>query len=241
MSPEILCLIIAGLITGFSKLSVGGMGLLILPVMMLYFPGPVVLGITIPLYVLTDIVAAAHYRKHIQWSVLSRLMPLTLVGVLGGSWLLAHLPPEGFKLLLGVMIVAMILLGVLLERCDTRLMCHPLSGHVAGTTVGFVSMTSNSAGPLVSLFMLEQNLSKEAYLSTRAWAFLMLNLIKLPFFFTLGLLNMETLQLTLWTLPGLALGALLGIKLLSKLEFKHIKWLVRGMATLAAIRLLSAS
>ncbi len=40
---------LAALITGFSKFSVGGMGMLILPVMMIAYPGPEVMGIIIPM------------------------------------------------------------------------------------------------------------------------------------------------------------------------------------------------
>ncbi|MCW8886928.1 MAG: sulfite exporter TauE/SafE family protein, partial [Motiliproteus sp.] len=50
MESSFLILTLAGLITGVSKFSVGGMGMLVLPILMIAFPGPEVLGVLIPLY-----------------------------------------------------------------------------------------------------------------------------------------------------------------------------------------------
>ena len=58
-------LLAAGIITGFSTFSVGGMALLILPVIMIAIPGPEALGVIAPLYVVTDLMAISTYRKQI--------------------------------------------------------------------------------------------------------------------------------------------------------------------------------
>ena len=75
MDLSFVVLFVAGLITGFSKFSVGGMGLLVLPIVMIAFPGPEALGILLPLYIITDVMAVASYRNKIAWSVLARFYP----------------------------------------------------------------------------------------------------------------------------------------------------------------------
>ena len=68
---------------------------------------------------------------------------------------------------------------------------------------------ATAAGPLFSLFLLEQKLDKETYVSTRAWAFFIINLAKLPFYMALGLFSLESVQVSLYGLPGLAIGSFL--------------------------------
>ncbi|WP_417583337.1 sulfite exporter TauE/SafE family protein [Nitrincola sp.] len=241
MDITLVCLLVAGLITGFSKFSIGGMGVLILPILLIAFPGPEVLAITIPMYILTDIIAAATYHKHIDWGALTRLLPLCLVGVAIGAWLLSGLSNGHFRALLGCLIVGMLVLGILLDFRDTQFMKLPIIGHLMGAITGFISITANSAGPLVSLYLMEQKLEKESYIATRVWTFFLINLFKVPFFLHLDLLHQDTLWLGLQALPGLAVGGAIGYWLIRRLQFRHIKWLIRGMSTVAAIQLFGFS
>ena len=101
-----------------------------------------------------------------------------------------------------------------------------------------MSLAANAAGPLLSLILIEQKLSKEAYVSTRAWGFLIINLVKLPVLLILGLVNWQSTLLSLQCLPGLIVGALIGYYVLSKLNIAQFKWLIRIMAAIAAVKLL---
>ncbi len=237
MDITLVCLLIAGLITGFSKFSIGGMGVIILPILLIAFPGPEVLAIIVPMYILTDILAASTYRKHIDWSVLTRMLPLCLAGVATGAWLLAGLSNGHFRALLGCLIVGMLILSVLMDFRNTLFMKLPIIGHLMGALTGLISITANSAGPLVSLYLMEQKLDKESYIATRVWTFFLINLLKVPFFLHLGLLHQDTLWLGLQALPGLAVGGAMGFWLIRRLQFRHIKWLIRGISTVAAIQL----
>lgn len=238
MDNAILVLMGAGLITGFSKFSVGGMGMLILPVLMITYAGPEALGILVPMYILTDLVVVTLYRKAVDWGVLLRLLPLQLLGMVVGSWLLADLSASMFSWLIGSIIIAMLLLSGWLENNDTGFMRHPAMAPSVGLVAGIFSMVASAAGPLLSLYMLEQKLSKTAYISTRAWSFLIIDLAKIPLLLGLGYVNLETTLLGVKALPAVAVGALLGFWMLRRLELAQFKWLIRGMATVAAIKLL---
>ncbi|MFT6655857.1 MAG: putative membrane protein YfcA, partial [Marinomonas primoryensis] len=96
MDLSLAVLFLAGLITGFSKFSVGGMGLLVLPIVMIAFPGPEALGVLLPLYIITDLMAIASYRSKIDWSVLARFLPLAFLGVFVGSYFLANVDADQF-------------------------------------------------------------------------------------------------------------------------------------------------
>ncbi len=238
MESTFLFILLAGVVTGFSKFSVGGMGLLILPLIMVAYPGPEALGIILPMYIITDLMAVASYRKNICWPVIARMLPLGLTGIVLGGWLLSGIDARQFTLLLGLMIVGMLGLGIWLDRSEAKFMQHTIAGHITGLIAGFVSMTSNAAGPLLSLYLMEQKFSKESYVSTRAWAFLSINLAKIPILLSLDLLSVESTLASLQGIPGLVIGAAVGYWLLSRLKLVQFKWLIRGMATIAAIKLL---
>lgn len=228
----------AGLVTGFSKFSVGGMGLLILPIIMMVVPGPEALALIVPMYIVTDIMAVLTYRQKIAWGVLARLLPLSLLGMLIGSWWLSGVDASAFSIMLGVLIIGVIVLGFWLDHRPASFMSHPVSAYITGFFAGFVSLIANAAGPLFSLFLVEQKLDKPAYVSTRAWLFLILNTCKVPAFIALGYFHQDTLRMSLYCLPGLAVGALIGYWLYNRLSLTQFKWLIRLMAALAAIKLI---
>lgn len=237
MDSTFLILSLAALVTGFSKFSVGGMGMLILPILMIAYPGPEVLGILIPMYLWVDLAVMLCYRKSINWQVIARMAPLMVLGMILGSLLLADMDAGGFKLMIGVVILAMLALGLWLDYSKAYFMRHPLVAKGTGLLAGFISMTTNTAGPLISLYLMEQKLEKNAYLSTRSWLFVIVNLAKIPLAISLGLLTWESTQTSLLTLPGIALGALVGSWLVGKLRLEQFKWMIRGIAALAAVKL----
>ncbi len=228
----------AGLVTGFSKFSIGGMGLIILPIVMLAFPGPEALGIVIPMYLVTDVMAIYMYRQNINWAVLARLLPLALIGIVVGGWWLSGIDAEQFTVMLGIIIIAILILGIWLDYQSTNIMKHPFVIYMTGLFAGFISLIANAAGPLLSLILIEQKLSKEAYVSTRAWAFFIINLAKLPTLYFLELISWETTIISMQCLPGLLIGAGIGYYVLRRLNLKQFKWLIRGMAMIAAVKLL---
>lgn len=237
MDLSVIVLSLAGLISGFSKFSVGGMGLLVLPIVMIIFPGPEALGILLPLYIVIDLMAVASYRNKIAWSVLVRFLPLAFLGVFIGSQFLANINADQFLTFLGVTIILMIALGIYLDFRPATFMRKPITAYLMGFLGGVISVIANAAGPIFSLFLLEQKLDKGTYVSTRAWAFFIINLLKLPLYIGLGLLTVESAETSLYALPGLALGSFIGYHFLKKVNPIQFKWMIRIMSTLAAFKL----
>ena len=237
MDSATLVLLGAGLITGFSKFSVGGMGMLILPLLMITHTGPEALGIMVPMYIVTDLVVISLYSKQVNWGVLLRLLPLQLLGMIMGSWLLAGMSDSVFSWLIGSIIIGMVSLSWWLEHHDAAFMRKPAMASCVGLVTGVISMTASAAGPLMSLYMLEQKLTRTAYISTRAFFFLIIDLAKIPMLLSLGYLNMETTLTGIKALPAVAIGAFIGFWLLRSLKLTQFKWIIRGMAAVAAIKL----
>ena len=237
LDSELIWILLAAFVTGVSKFSTGGMGMLILPLVMIAVPGPEALGVIIPMYVLTDLLAVSRYRKGINYKVLIHMIPLTLSGIVLGGWILSGTDPAEFTWILAALIALMLVLSVWLEYYPARWMRFPVVGQLMGLTSGLVSTIANAAGPLLSLYLMEQKLSKEAYVATRAWAFMLINLAKIPVLFMLGFLNQNTMTLGVMGIPGLIIGALAGGWLMAKMNLSQFRWLIRAMALLAVMNL----
>ncbi|PKF49527.1 sulfite exporter TauE/SafE family protein [Enterovibrio nigricans] len=238
MDQSWLFISLACLVTGFSKFSIGGLGLVILPLMMLAFPGPEALGVIVPLYLLTDLIAVMTYRQNVNWRVLAKLLPFGAVGVAVGTLVLGSIDPSTFITILGVLIFALLGLSLWLDYHPLPIFTHRYAASVAGTLCGLIGVLANAAGPLMGLFLLEQKMEKSGYIATRVWAFMTLNFLKLIGLVSLGLINWDTLEGSAVGLPALFLGMFLGHKLFAKISADQLKLIVRGAISLSAAHLL---
>lgn len=229
---------LACLVTGFSKFSIGGLGLVILPLMMLAFPGPEALGVIVPLYLLTDLIAVMTYRTQANWTVLKRLLPFGALGVAVGTVVLGNIDPSTFITILGTLIFALLGLSLWLDYHPLPIFTNKYAAGIAGTLCGFVGVVANAAGPLMGLFLLEQKMEKSAYIATRVWAFLLLNVLKIIGLLSLGLVNWQTLEASAVGLPALFIGMFLGHKLFLRISPEQLKVIVRGAISLSAAHLL---
>lgn len=233
-----ISLLAAAFVTGLSKFSTGGMGMLILPLVMIAFPGPEALGVIIPMYIITDLLAVFKYREGVNYRVLIHLLPLAIMGIVLGGWVLSMTDASEFTWLLILLISGMLLLSLWLEYRPARWMRLPVMGQVMGLISGLVSTLANAAGPLLSLYLMEQKMDKQAYVATRAWAFMLINAAKIPVLIGVGLLNTQTLTAGLSAIPGLIVGACVGAWLMSRMNLSQFRWLIRGMAMLAIVNLM---
>jgi len=228
----------AGLVTGFSKFSTGGMGLIILPILTIAFPGPEAVAILVPMYIATDVMAVSSYRSQISWKTLLRIIPIAFIGIIIGTYLLAHLDNDSFTTMLGVLIISMLTLSIWIDISKSTFLQRPIVIQCISFLAGIVTTIANAAGPLISILLLDQKLSKESYVATRAWTFMIINVLKLPMLMAIGLMNMEIAKHSLVAFPPLIIGAMIGYYVLKKLNLNQFKWLIRIMATIAAIKLL---
>ncbi len=238
MSIEFIALTIAALITGISKFSVGGMGMLIAPILIYAFPATTVLGVLLPIYLITDLMVVSIYRKEISWRVIRKIVPYQFIGMLLASIIIYNISITFLPKLIALLIIFMLALGLWLDYHEATFMRNDIAIKGTGIFAGLVALTANAGGPFVSLIMLEQKLTKDAYISTRAWCFFFIDLFKIPILISLGYLNQETISLSIQAIPSLILGSIIGFTILNKIEMNNLKWLIRGISLLAALKLI---
>ncbi|MGI1669862.1 MAG: sulfite exporter TauE/SafE family protein [Neptuniibacter sp.] len=240
MTLEFAVLCIGALITGISKFSVGGLGILIAPVLLYAFPASTVLGVLLPMYLITDLMVVACYRDKIAWGVLLKIIPAQVVGLLIATLLIANLNADFLPKLIALMILMMIVFGCWLDYYEGSFMKNGAAITGAGTVSGFAALAANAGGPFITLILMEQRLAKETYTCTRAWNFFLVDILKIPVLLSMGFLNQETLMLSTQALPALMLGGVIGFTILKKIDMRHLKWVIRGISSVAALKLLMA-
>ena len=238
---------LAALIVGFTKTSVGGVGILAILLMALAIPGKTSPGIILPMLLFADILAVIYYHRQCQWSILFRIFPLTAVGVIIGYYSVDHIPTEIFEKVLGLIILVILSLEVFISsrkknENSTNTVIEKKSNWIIisfiGIAAGISTMIANAAGPIFGIYLLQMGLTKKEFVGTRSWFFLILNLFKIPFSASLGLITFETLKLDFIFIPVILLGAFIGYKVLKLINLTIFKWLIRIAVVFAAIQLI---
>jgi len=100
-------------------------------------------------------------------------------------------------------------------------------------------MMGNTAGPIMSLYLLAMRLPKLNFIGTAAWFFFLINVFKVPFHvLSWKTISLQTLALNLAMAPALIGGLYLGIKIVKVIPEKAYRILVIVTTTAAAAFLL---
>jgi len=232
--------VVGALAIGLSKTGISGLGMLAVVVFANLLPARQASGVVLPMLVLADVVAVASYRQHAQWSYLWKLFPWTAAGVVAGFVALGRINDRQAGQLIGAIILAMLALHVWRRRRagqdepEHAVWFAPVVGMLAG----FTTLVANAAGPLMAIYLLAMRLPKMEYMGTGAVFFILMNLFKVPFMAQLGLVNASSLWLNFVLAPAVLVGALLGRRLLARLDQKLFEQLALGLSALAGIKLL---
>jgi len=85
------------------------------------------------------------------------------------------------------------------------------TGAAVGGLAGFVSTLAHAAGPVMSVYLLDQRLKKAELVGTLVVFFFVLNLMKMPGYLALGVIDGDTLRASALLLPLVPVGAVLGL------------------------------
>lgn len=239
---EWIVLVIAAMLIGFSKAGVSSMGILVVTLFMILFPAKESVGILLPLLIVGDLFAVTYYRKNVVWKYLFSLVPSVLVGVLIGYYVLSYVTSDQLKPMIGILVLALIILHISRERLGEKfnqmLPEAKIFTMMMGALAGFATMIGNAAGGVMAIYFLVKGLPKKEFVGTGAWFFLFVNVIKVPFYITLGMINMESIMFNLWLIPMILIGAVIGVKVLQLMPQRLFQILVLVFAGIGAIRLL---
>lgn len=222
--------------TGVAKTGVPGLGVLIVPMMVLTVgDARLSAGWLLPILCTADLFAVYYWRKHAAAGRLFSLLPWVLVGLAGGALALA-LPEKTLRPMVGVIVLIMLALYLWRKRQPAAQApaAHPVP---YGIAAGFSTTVANAAGPVMSLYLLSKRLPKEEFIATGAWFFFCINLTKVPVYAYHGLFSRTSLTFNLLLVPAVLCGALTGRWLFDRIPQALFDKLVLVLTFLSALLL----
>jgi uncharacterized membrane protein YfcA len=230
---------LAAFCVGFAKGGFSGVGLVTVLVMAQLFPAKDSTGVLLPLLICGDVMSVMAFHQHARWSLIRRMLPPTVVGIVVGYYLMKWISTAAFPPLIGAIVLLMV--GLQLSRQFGLLSALPHSQGFAwgmGIWSGLATMLANAAGPVMALYFLTIDVPKFVLVGTSAWFFLIVNLFKVPFSAGLGLITQKSLLFNLLLSPMVALGIVSGRGLIRFIPQKLFEFLLMFFATVVALRLM---
>lgn len=241
-----LLLAVAALLFGVAKTAIGGLGILPVAIFAGVLPARVSVGVALVVLIVADVVAVLVYRRHADWGQLLRLFPWAVVGIFAGTYTLGRIDDAAARHLIGGIVIALVLfrwirdwLGKREEQPDDGAP-HPRFAMVMGIIAGFTTMVANAAGPVMVLYLLAMRLPKMTFVGTTAWFFLAINLFKIPFLASLGLISFASIGQSVALWPFAIAGALLGRWMITRINQRRFEQISLLLAVAAGLRLLLA-
>lgn len=234
--------VIAAFCVGLAKSGFAGFGVLPVLLMAEILPARESTGAVLPLLICGDLFAVSAFRKHARWKHIWAVMPPALLGILLGYFLMKlKIPNDTFRAIIGWIVLLMASLHCI-RKIRPRLyeqVPHSLwFAWLIGTWSGVTTMVANAAGPVMTLYLLAMDLPKLAFVGTSAWFFLMVNCVKVPFSYDLGLINGVSLSLNAVLVPAVGLGILIGRRVITVIPQNLFEFLVLTFTAIASIRLI---
>ncbi len=232
---------IAALCIGLAKSGFAGVGTVTVLLMAEIMPARESTGAVLPLLICGDIFASAAFRRHAQWRHIWRMLPPALAGVVVGYFLMQRIKGDFFRPVIGWIVLVLVILQVARKWKPGAFDHVPHTRWFAwlmGSSSGIATMMANAAGPIMTLYLLAINLPKIEFVGTSALFFLIVNVIKVPFSAHLGLINGSSLALNVILVPFVALGILIGRRMLAIVPQQLFEILVLIFAIAASIRLI---
>ncbi|HPY30813.1 MAG TPA: sulfite exporter TauE/SafE family protein [Verrucomicrobiota bacterium] len=208
---------LAVLFIGLSKAGFGGgLGMLTTPLCALAFPPKEAIGILLPLLCAGDIFSLYYYWGKWERPNLKFLLPGVVVGVVVGVHFIGRFSSRELNIAIGVIAVVFVAFQVFRERifrATGRFQPNHTVGVPCGIAAGVTSSFAHGAGPVVSMFLVPQQLPKEIYVGTTVLVFTWINWIKVPFFVANEVITAGTVLKSLYFLPLVPLGVWAGVRL----------------------------
>lgn len=203
-----------------------------------FFPPSTIAPLAVIGSLLVQLTTVALIRKHVDWRTAGVFVIGGLLGVPLGILLLAHFPPDLFRLLIG---------GVLVVYCGGLL----LSGHMPAMTspgrwadggIGFCGGVlggfTGLSGILPTLWCTLQKWSKDRQRSTYQVFNLTMHIATATGYFASGKLGPELPRLLFAALPSLALGSALGYMLYKRVNDAQFRKIVLWLLLISGATLL---
>jgi len=230
-------ILIAAFIIGLSKAGLKGIDMINVTIMAIVFGSKASTGLVLPLLCAADIMAVWYYKRHVQWPQFWKLIPWMMAGIVLGVYVGKDLNEQLFRKLMALIIICTVIIMIMMEfKKVEKIPDNKLFVISTGLTSGFTTMLGNLAGAFSNIYFLAMRMSKNDFIGTAAWVFLVINLFKLPFQIIFWKnINLTTLHIDLLLFPALIAGFWAGLKIVAYIKDDTYRKVVIGLTFLGAI------
>jgi uncharacterized membrane protein YfcA len=230
-----------------------GLGTLLLPIFILFFPPGIAVAMTAVVHLANNIGKFVLIGKHADWSVAARFgVPALFAAFVGAwalvafskmpPWLIYHIGSREFAVTpLKIILAVLMLLFAFVELLPGpgKLSFNRRYLPVGGVLSGFFGGLTGHQGALRSAFLLTYGLSKERFIATGVVIACVVDLVRIGVYgsqFWRELADADTGLLGA-AIGCALLGAILGRRLLTKVTMRTIQIIVGVMLCLIAVGL----
>ncbi len=233
-------LIVAALLTGLAKTAIPGLASIAAALYALVLPAKESTGMMLVLLLAGDLLAIWTYRRDADFKLLRRLVVSVLTGVVAGAIFMRFVSQAQMRKSIGIILLLLVMLTIWQRRRKlTNIPANKPMRAIAGALAGFTTMVANAGGPVTSMYFLACKFSVKTFLGTTAWFFFLVNLSKLPFTISLGLIQPQHLQIAAFLVPIVLFGALAGRALAKRLTLAVFEPLVIITTIISTLPLLA--
>lgn len=215
-----LTVVPAIILFGVAKSGLGGsVSLISIPLMTFVMPLNQALAILLPILIFSDFISAYKFRKQFDFNTLKLMVPFAAIGAIIGASTFSYFSESYLKFILGVMGFVFAFHYFFLKKdANKPVAANYFKGAICSAVAGFTSFCAHSGGTPTSIYLLPLRLKKEIYVGTRIIFFTCINLVKLPFYLYLSMVNTSSFTQSLILLPLSVFGIFVGYKLLKIIE-----------------------
>ena len=171
--------------------------------------------------------------RHIDWQLIARFFPGTVLGALIGHFVLVALPPG-----LMYLSIALFILYLCWGPKLPKMILGPIGTFLAGTVTSFLSLFVGATGPLVGAFIKQVHIDRFTTVATFAAAMSVQHLGKIAVFENAGFDLLPWMPLLISMISAGAIGTWIGLRLLKRMKDHHFQNLFNWILTLLALRLI---
>lgn len=239
-------------LAGASKAGFGGsVGLLSLPLMILACNGnsTFAIGLMLPLYIACDYIALISWWRKWDGRMLLQLLPGAIAGIAAAGVFMYAIRQAGqdqrlldaaLKIFVGC--ISLIFVGIALynklHRRQRVLRPTWGNGTAYGAACGVTSTFAHAAGPVMSMYLLPQQLPKGTFVASSVAFFWAVNQLKLAPYLMLDMINVSSLEASAMLLPAVVAGAALGLLVHNHVPQRLFTGVIHVLLTLAGAELL---
>ncbi|MBI1803147.1 MAG: sulfite exporter TauE/SafE family protein [Ignavibacteriae bacterium] len=222
--PDYIIYIITFLASLVTLLAGFGLGTILTPVFALAFDVKLAILLVAIVHFFNNAFKFVLFRKHVDFSIVKRFGVLSIAGAMIGALLQSYLYSQPLKIFLGIVLVALGV-GELLPKSMSFTFPRKVDV-IGGLLSGVLGGLVGNQGAIRSAYLLNYNVSKEAFIATATIIALFIDATRIPIYLTTQREFFASISWNIALVVLIALaGTLVGKRLLqhfSSLVFKKI-------------------